>query len=209
MGRWTLVFQCPKLRKYPDVGGNVTRTNKASNMKIILYSFLTFLCLDSFGQAQEKIKIPKGIVYNYCDIKIVEKAKLLITTNLADSSDYSLSDKILIVGPVLWSRFKAIDKLKNIEGGNTTFLVDNSPLTGKMTQDIIDTKKVWTELRREIKGQTYIIRKLNEKELQYYWSIISFDIDEPLVIVETKGHKYILNILKKGLKLMWLDEVPR
>jgi hypothetical protein len=45
--------------------------------------------------------------------------------------------------------------------------------------------------------------------LQYYWAVISFDIDEPLLIVETSEHKYILNILKKDLKLMWLDEVPK
>jgi hypothetical protein len=78
-----------------------------------------------------------------------------------------------------------------------------------MTQDVAGTKKVWNELRKEINGEKFIIRKLNERELQYYWAVISFDIDEPLLIVETSTHKYILNILKKNLKLMWLDEVPK
>ena len=78
-----------------------------------------------------------------------------------------------------------------------------------MTQDISDKKKVWTEFRKEIYGHDYIIRKLKENELQYYWAIISFDIDEPLLIVETKDHKYILNILKDSMKLMWLDEAPQ
>ncbi len=77
-----------------------------------------------------------------------------------------------------------------------------------VAQDTVDTKKVWMEFRKEVKGQNYIIRKLNEKELKYYWSIISFDIDEPLFILETKDHKYILNILKDTMKLMWLDELP-
>jgi hypothetical protein len=176
-------------------------------MKIILSLLLSlpFFAL----QAQEKITIPKGIVYKYCDPKIVEKAKFLITTNLTDSTKYDLCDNILIIGPVLWKRFKNIDILNKIEGGNTTFHVDKDELSGKMTQDNADTKKVWTELRKEINGEKFIIRKLNEKELQYYWAVISFDIDEPLLVVETSSHKYILNILKDSLKLMWLDEVPK
>ena len=178
-------------------------------MKKLSLLFLTFYFFSSFGQTDDKINIPKGVVYKYCDKEIVEKTKLLINNSISDSSNYALLDNILIVGPVLWSRFKEIDLLNKIEGGNTTFHVDNNILKGKMTQDIEDTKKVWAELRKEIKGKSYIIRKLNEKELLYYWSIISFDIDEPLLIVETKEHKYILNILKDSLKLMWLEEVPQ
>jgi hypothetical protein len=178
-------------------------------MKIICTLLLALPFCYSFGQANEKINIPKGVVYKYCDKKIVDNAKLLITKNISDSSNFTLSDNLLIVGPVLWRRFKDIEALKNIEGGNTTFHVDKDILIGKMTQDINDTKKVWTEFRKEINGKDYIIRKLNEKELQYYWAIISFDIDEPLLIVETKDHKYILNILKDSLKLMWLDEAPQ
>jgi hypothetical protein len=183
--------------------------SKHINMKIILAILLCSSFLASHVQAQEKITIPKGIVYKYCDPKIVEKAKLLITTNLTDSTKYDLCDNILIIGPVLWNRFKNIDILNKIEGGNTTFHVDKDELSGKMTQDNADTKKVWTELRKEINGEKFIIRKLNEKELQYYWAVISFDIDEPLLVVETSSHKYILNILKDSLKLMWLDEVPK
>jgi hypothetical protein len=176
-------------------------------MKILLSLAFTLTTVLLFGQ--DKINIPNGVVYKYCDKKIVEKAKQLIKDNIADSTNFSLSDKMLIVGPVLWARFKNIERLKNIEGGNTTFIVDKNKLTGKMTQDVNDTKKVWDELRKEMNGQSFTIRKLNEKELQYYWSIISFDIDEPLLIMETKDHKYILNILKDSMKLMWLDEAPQ
>jgi hypothetical protein len=178
-------------------------------MKTILLLLLSLSFFASFAQSEEKITIPKGIVYNYCDKKIVNKAKLLITENLSDSTKYDLCDGMLIVGPVLWNRFKNIDLLNKIEGGNTTFNVDKKELKGKMTQDITDTKKVWSELRKEINGEKFIIRKLNERELQYCWAVISFDIDEPLLIIETAEHKYILNILKDKLKLMWLDEVPR
>ena len=175
------------------------------NIFTLLFSTIFIFC-----QAQniEKITIPKGVTYNYCDSKTIEKAKKLISENIADSTQFSLSQKFLIVGPQLWNRFKDIKKLNEIEGGNTTFLVDDLELKGKTTQDVTDSKKVWNEFRKEIKGD-YKIRKANEQELLYYWSVISFDIDEPLLIVETKEHNYILNILKKDLKLMWLDEAPK
>lgn len=76
-----------------------------------------------------------------------------------------------------------------------------------MSQTLEESKIIWDEFRNEV-SQDYIIRKANEKELIYYWSVISFDIDEPLLIVETKNHNYILNFLKGNLKLMWLDEAP-
>lgn len=168
---------------------------------------LSFSLLAS-AQNEEKITIPKGIVYRYCDKEIVDKARQMIKTDLADSSAYHLCGKLMIVGPVLWARFKKLEALAAIQGGNTTFMVDKDKLSGKMTQDVEDTKKVWSALRKEVNGQDYSIRKLNEKELAYYWSVISFDIDEPLLIVETKEHKYILNILKDSMELMWLDESP-
>jgi hypothetical protein len=177
-------------------------------MKYTLTFLLSTLLIICYGQEIEKIKIPKGITYNYCDAKTIEKAKKIISENISDSTKFTLTQSMLIVGPNLWSRFKEIKKLNEIEGGNTTFHVDNLELKGKMTQDPKDAMKVWDEFRKEVKGE-YKIRKANEEELNYYWSVISFDIDEPLLIVETNEHNYILNILKKDLKLMWLDEAPK
>lgn len=171
-----------------------------------LFIFL-FIANISFAQKIETIKIPKGVVYNYCDNKIIEKAKKLIVNNLSESNDYELLQSHLIIGPELWKRFKDSKKIQSIEKGNVTFHIDNLALEGKMSQSVDDSKIIWDELRNEV-TQDYIIRKANEAELNYYWATISFDIDEPLLIVETKEHQYILNITKDDLKLMWLDEVP-
>jgi len=87
--------------------------------------------------------------------------------------------------------------------------VDDKKLSAKLTQDLEDSKRVWGELRREIAGKKFILRKARAKELQYYWAVISFDIDEPLVIVETDKESYILNISPKTMKLLWLDQAPQ
>lgn len=171
---------------------------------IILLSFFSF----SFAQKVEKITVPKGIVYNYCDVKTLEKAKKLVAQNLSETNNYDLLQSNLIIGPVLWKSLKENNKIKTIEKGRVEFHVDDLILEGKMSQDVNDSKIIWDEFKKEI-SQDYSIRKANELELQYYWSVISFDIDEPLLIIETKNHNYILNILKKDLKLMWLDEAPK
>jgi hypothetical protein len=162
----------------------------------------------SFAQKKETIVIPKGIVYNYCDPKIVEKAKKLIADNLSENSDYKLLDGPLIIGPELWKRYKDNENIQKIEKGRIQFQVDHLILEGKLSQNNKDSRIIWDELKKEV-SKEFIIRKATEDELKYYWSVISFDIDEPLLIIETKEHNYILNLLKKDLKLLWLDEAPR
>jgi hypothetical protein len=177
-------------------------------MKFINVLLLFLLVTNCFSQKKETIKIPKGVVYNYCDAKVVEEAKKLIADNLSINSDYKILQEYLIIGPELWKRFKDNDNIKKIEQGKVQFHVDDLILDGKMCQDLNDSKIIWDEFRKEV-SQDFTIRKATEEELKYYWSVISFDIDEPLLIVETKEHNYILNLIKKDLKLMWLDEAPR
>lgn len=161
-----------------------------------------------FSQKKETVTIPKGIVYNYSNPKVVEKAKKLIADNLLPESDYSILGENIIIGPLLWKRYQHNKEIQKIEKGKVQFHVDDLVLDGKMTQSINDSKIIWDEFRKEV-AQDYIIRKATELELRYYWTVISFDIDEPLLIVETKNHTYILDLTKDDLKLMWLDEAPR
>lgn len=176
-------------------------------MKIFMICVMSIFVQVLHGQNSEEIKIPKGVTYNYCDNKVNEQAKRLIKESLSDSSKYLLCQENLIIGPQLWKRYNTINRINEIEGGNITFHVDDQQLSGKLIQTLADAMKVWDEFRKEVQGD-YVIRKANEQELIYYWSVISFDIDEPLLIIQTKDHNYILNILKETLKLMWLDEAP-
>ena len=171
--------------------------------------FILALTMNFVAVAQniEKVTIPKGVTYNYCESSIVEEAKKVIKENLTNENDYSLLQANLIIGPTLWKRFKNVDNLQAL-GKDVVFHIDNLEVKGKSCQDINDTKKVWNELKKEVSAN-FKIRKANQNELTYYWSTIPFDIDEPLLIVETENHNYILNILPKELKLMWLDEFPQ
>ena len=162
----------------------------------------------NFSQNIEQIDIPKGIVYKYADNKIVENAKNLITESLKNPNDYSLIQNELMIGVGLWNRYKKAESLKNIKGKNVTFHVDDQQLDGKFCDTENDAKLIWDKVKEETSDQ-FIIRKANTEELKYYWAVISFDIEEPLLILETPQHHYILNFLTNGKKLMWIDEFPQ
>jgi hypothetical protein len=178
-------------------------------MKISFFAAVLLLNTNLVAQEAEKVDIPKGVVYKYCDSAIFENAKAVIKKELGDAPTYNLNMGIAFIGPALWSRLSKIPALGNIKGGDMTITgYDRKKPTGKMTQNEADFKLVWDQLRAEINGQEYKMRKATYDELRYYWAVISFDIEEPLVIVETKEHRYILDLSAKELKLEWLDEAP-
>lgn len=175
-------------------------------MKLKSTLFLLLIVNFVFAQTIEKITIPNSVVYNYVSDKINDKAKKLINESLSQKDNFNLLDKNLMIGPTLWKRFQNIETMKSIPR-NVVFHIDNMQVDGKMSENIEDSKKIWNEVKKEI-SENYKIRKVSEDELKYYWSTISFDIEEPLLILETPQHIYILNFLKNSMKLFWIDEFP-
>lgn len=178
--------------------------------KILLTTLLCSLCFALAAQEIEKIAVPGGVVYKYAAPGVYEKAKQLLRRELSDSTEYTfIGSPMLIIGPEMWKRFSKIKSVKDIKDGNTTLLVDDEKLEAKLIQRENDGRLVWDELKKEVAGGPYTLRKATQSELKYYWSVISFDIEEPLIILETRQTKYILNFVPDTMKLLWLDEVPK
>ena len=51
---------------------------------------------------------------------------------------------------------------------------------------------------------TFNVRKFNARELSWYWSIIAYDIDEPLMMFENRYHSIGIHFTKEG-KIFFLD----
>jgi hypothetical protein len=176
----------------------------------IYFLFFFILCFQmvSISQVVDSVIIPKGVVYNYCSPKTLETAKSLILQELSDACKYRLNSGACFVGPGLWRRFRLLPDLNSIEGGNITIGDPKNNVTGKLTQRDGDFKLIWDEIKSETKNLTPILRKATPSELMYYWSVISFDIEEPLLIAETSEHRYLFNLSNKDFTLVWLDEIP-
>ena len=171
-------------------------------MKTILLILFIGLNIIVLAQQSPSIEIPAGVNYKYCDSATYEKAKTIITQELSSTPSYSLNAGIVFIGPVLWSRYKEVKTLKEIKGGDMTILgYKKETSSGKLTQNLEGFKLVWDYLRAEVADKGFKLRKATAAELKYFWSVISFDIDEPLIIVETANHNYIMNLSPKGLHL--------
>jgi hypothetical protein len=51
---------------------------------------------------------------------------------------------------------------------------------------------------------TITVRKLKERELDWYWASISYDIEEPIFIFENDRHKVLIHFTTEG-KIFFLD----
>lgn len=178
-------------------------------MKVV-FQIVLFLMICCFSKAQviDSVDTPKGVVYKYGNPGLILKAEKLLIKELSDSVTYDLSSGATFVGPQLWSRYSQIPLLNSIPNGNVTIRFNNKAYPAKMLQDDKGFKKIWDQLISEIKNEKYIIRKATNKELVYYWAVISFDIDEPLLILETGNHRFLFNFIPKTMKLVWIDEIP-
>jgi len=178
-------------------------------MKLISSLIFCTIGLSTFAQKVEKISIPSHVAYKYCKGKVYEQAKATIQQELTGKPAYSLSSGFMILGPKLWERYKTVEEIGAIEGGKVRLIVDEVKLDAKLIQNLNDFELVWNQMRSEVADQDILLRKATYKELVYYWSIISFDIVEPLIVVETNEHNYILDIDPKTMTIEWLDEISK
>jgi len=187
-------------------------------MKIKFRFLLALLFISCFVSAQTLV-IPAGVTYSYTSEENNTGAKTVLSEELDKTSGLKLFSGTLFIGPKLWKEIKADPVIKTIEGGNTTFrlpvrnargkVVDYENLKGKLIQNEEDYKKFWSVLNTSLTGAERSFRKLSTKELEYYWSVISWDIVEPIYIMTCNSKNYLFDLdLKDGkYTLQWVDEV--
>ncbi len=168
-------------------------------MKHII-SLLLILNLTSIGFSQKNDSIPKGIVYKKKSDTINEQAKKILINELKSPS-FSLFDKLLYCGPNFWEHYKNDPKIKSIEKGNIDFQVPQpNGITiikkGKLIQSTEDFTTIWNQISKDFFSPNLTIRKLNLTELKYYWSIIFFDIEEPIFVIESNQKQIIIDFSK-------------
>lgn len=184
----------------------------------------SILLLVSFSlAAQDTLVIPDGVAYKKKSAEVNSRARTLLLLELNENTvTYSLFDGSMIMGPLLWKRYKAYENIKKIKQGNVQFHVPvTDPVTKKQSQEVLlgkliqekdDFKKVWNQLIADLHNSPTVIRKVREKELRYYWAIINFDIEEPLFVVETGSFNLLVQFLESKtdtkMTVLFLEEMP-
>ncbi len=164
----------------------------------------------------ESVPIPAGVRYKYADADTNQAAQSHLLKAFKEGNDPAVFGNRVIIGPRLWQRIREIPELAKIPKGEVTFkipikikdapgTVREQNLQGKLIQSEADSRTLYSALSSFAAGKEIRLRKLRAEELSYYWSIISWDIEEPLFALETPAVTLLLQYVSKSKNVFFVD----
>ncbi len=147
------------------------------------------------------------IVYKPASQMLNDSASALLK-ELITSKNYSTNPLVrrnILCGPYLWKQIKNKETFAGAKGAQVQIFSDGALLEGKVLWE----EKVDSLLDYCFSGvdeSSLTIRKLNESEIRVYWAYISFDIEEPIFMVEAGEKKYLVDFAQDTLGLFWFDD---
>lgn len=158
--------------------------------------------------------IPKEVVYKKTTAEknkqaIAKLSKIFRAADVKEMRDEQLAFP-LICGAGLWAKLKDDTELKKIGQGRVEIGVPTDKglqkLDGKLFQSKDEAAAFWRALQRKFKPDPKaVIRRPTPTEFSLYWAMISFDIEEPIFMVETKEFIILANFTN-DLNIAWIDD---
>jgi hypothetical protein len=184
----------------------MTTTKQRVCLIITLVIVITTL---SLGQ-----DIPHGVNYKKASADVNAQSKAQVEQALAATStpDSFLRD-VITCGPILWNDLKSDQATLSKDSTPVTMMLSvPEPLQaegrGFRTQEQRD--RFWKlVIDKYPELRTATVRTARANEIQFFWTTIFFDIEEPFFALETPHDVFIANLrIEKGIPvLFWLDRV--
>jgi len=178
----------------------------------ILVVTLSFGVLTSvFCMGQE---VPRGVNYIRTTTELNAKAKAELERALsASDSPASFLSQVVSCGPILWNDLKADHESLSKDSTPVTMMLSvpepvQAEGRGFRTQEQRD--RFWKLVLDKYPGlRKGVVRTARPNEIQYYWTTIPFDIEEPFFAIETPTDVFVINLRfeKNTATLFWLDRV--
>lgn len=159
-------------------------------------------------------EIPKGVNYKNTSPEINTKAKAALEAAIhsKDVPKDIFGDNISC-GPTLWNDLK--DQQAELSKDSTPLTIflslpDPFKVEGRGLRTPKQEQLFWKDVLAKFPElQTGTVRPAHAKEIQYFWTTIPFDIEEPFFAIETPHSVFIVNMLVKGGNptLFWMDRV--
>lgn len=147
-------------------------------------------------------EVPKDVRYAKVDAKtntIAQKKLQAVFGKEPTMADYSpIAHSPTIVGPRLWSAIKKAALKDMPKSKPVTFNVPNGKAVhkydGRLLKEAPEIELLWLSISIIAeKGSKASVRKAKASELSYYWAIISYDIVEPLYVVDCGKSKFLFH----------------
>ena len=166
--------------------------------------------------------VPPGVVYkpttDAVNARAINKVKAACGPAATDEQIASLFDKALICGPGLWAELKDDPSVAKLDKADVTLAVPYTPagggrqkvhkLHGKVFQSKPAAVAFWKAVRAGADLSHVSVRKLTGPELGVYWSMISFDVTEPVFVAECGRRHLLLHFASPDdLTVLWTDDL--
>lgn len=188
-------------------------------LKLVTTIILVLILQSTFA---DDVLIPKGIRYKKTSEIINIQAIKKLTNVFSGTADKEIvlslfGDNSLICGPALWKNIKSDKSMGELKNGSVKFKIpifdNNRKITrwqaeeGKYFQTKDEIWSFWKVFIKQYDSSNLKVRKLNQLELKIYWTMISYDITEPIFIIETKNNKILTHFISPDkLNVMWIDD---
>ena len=174
-------------------------------MRIILVIFLSF-SMNTFSQQSGKSKI----FFHKTSKEVNDKTKGILSNAVLNEGADIRYDKTFICGPQLWNFITKSNIANKITGIRVNFNIPKGTgyvtSQGRAIQKREEFTLIWNLLFKGASMDNFKIRIPNEKELAYYWSIIPYEIEEPIFVVEYSGLNILVDFVGTSLLHMGLFE---
>ena len=182
------------------------------SVRLLPVTMLVFaLILVRPGGAQD---IPSGVNYKKATPEVNAQAQAALQHALANPTDAkTFLGGTISCGPTLWNDLKdSQEQLSKDSTPVTAMLSLPEPLKaegrGFRTQE--QREAFWNSVLAKYPAlKTGTVRPARAAEIQYYWTTIPFDIEEPFFAIETTDAVFIANLQNENgiVTLFWLDRV--
>ncbi|MEW6282133.1 MAG: hypothetical protein AB1758_26240 [Candidatus Eremiobacterota bacterium] len=164
---------------------------------LALLMWLTGLAASAQEPWEDPVLVPPGVTYKRTDAATLKKAVQFLRTVLAP--DYHGPEKlfgsVVACGPFLWDRVRGRPEMAAAEGPPmriAPFGVEGKGFKGEASCALLE-KEIRASLATD---GGFKVRRPTSDELALYWALIPYDIDEPIFVVESKRHRYLMHFMQ-------------
>jgi hypothetical protein len=170
-----------------------------------------------------QLQIPQGVRYHTTTDEINHSAEVLLTklfSSPVETADFkNISDKIVMCGPGLWPSINSAVTASGVPTKRLQLIIPtasgNQQAEGRAFQEPQAKETLWMcvlgiaddyHAGTPSKPPKFVVRKLRSDEISYFWSMIPFDIQEPIYIVDMDKRRFLVNLsAEREPKINWID----
>lgn len=136
---------------------------------------------------------------------VVAKIEKVLAPNYA--GDEHIVNETLTCGPFLWRDIRDEPAFQTGKGMTTQFVVPTGKekirYDARTLQQVEQTRAVEAIMRGQFKKDgKFLVRKLNSQELSFLWTFYPENLEDPLFLLESQHHKYVLIFVKGQLSMV-------